>query len=329
MAVEDNLLQLSDPTSMYLGQGWTNLSPTDENNIQIIHQLSMTTGLDDGVANPDCTDPNCLDYLASPGSRWAYHNAPYTLLHDVLDSALGTTVNNYILNNLTLTTGITGLFLPIGDNEVYFSTPRSMARFGLLALENGIWDGDTILGNMNYIQQMTQPSQSINESYGYLWWLNGQNSHMLPGIQFTFPGYLVPNAPADMFMALGMNDQKIYVVPSSNMVVIRMGNAPSTPVPGPSGFDNELWARLSFLHQQLNTPESIDHPYSIYPSPATNEIRIEGSLEGNYSILDVKGRVWNSGNLKKGGIIDISELPAGQYFFLLENLGTLQKFTKM
>jgi CubicO group peptidase (beta-lactamase class C family) len=327
MALEDSALQLSDPTSMYLGQGWTNLSPTDENNIQIIHQLSMTSGLDDGVSNPDCTDPNCLNYLASPGSRWAYHNAPYTLLLDVLESAWGTTVNSYILNNLTSSTGITGLFVPIGDNRVYVSTPRSMARFGLLALENGIWDGDTVLGDMNYIQQMAQPSQNINESYGYLWWLNGQNSHMLPGVQFPFPGFLVPNAPADMFMALGLNDQKIYVVPSSNMVVIRMGNPPDIALPGPSSFDNQLWARLSFLHQQLHTPETEINPIKLYPSPAVDEIHVSGIPSGEYVILDHIGRVCSRGKIQNGERIDVSQLPAGAYLFHMESSGVHCKFS--
>jgi CubicO group peptidase (beta-lactamase class C family) len=76
-------------TSDYLGVGWTALTTTQENKITIRHQLTMTTGLDDGVANSDCTDPSCLIFKAEPGSRWAYHNAPYTLLDGVINFGHG------------------------------------------------------------------------------------------------------------------------------------------------------------------------------------------------------------------------------------------------
>jgi len=328
MAMEQNALQLNDPVSQYLGQGWTSLSQPAEDSIQIIHQLSMTTGLDDGVSNSDCTQPSCLSFLATPGTRWAYHNAPYTLLHDVLSSALGVTVNNFILNNLTTSTGITGLFLPVGDNEVFFSTPRSMARFGLLALENGVWDGDTILGDANYIQQMAQPSQSINESYGYLWWLNGQSSYMLPGLQFAFPGSLVPSGPSDMYMALGMNDQKIYVVPSSKMVVIRMGNPTSAVVPGPSGFDNDLWERLSFLEQQLTQSVNEVSDIVIFPSPASEFIQVDGVSRGDFTIYDISGKIWLRGSLYNGSLISIEGLPAGNYIFQMNEPAIQYPFVK-
>ncbi|MEZ5069123.1 MAG: hypothetical protein R2847_11860 [Bacteroidia bacterium] len=38
----------------------------------------MTSGLDDGVPDNHCTYDSCLVYLADAGTRWAYHNAPYT-----------------------------------------------------------------------------------------------------------------------------------------------------------------------------------------------------------------------------------------------------------
>ncbi|MBC7875138.1 MAG: serine hydrolase, partial [Ferruginibacter sp.] len=55
------------------------------------------------------------------------------------------------------------------------------------------------------------------------------------------------NAPADMYAAMGAEDQRIYVVPSKKMVVIRMGNAsdPLNPNFALSGFDNELWQKIN------------------------------------------------------------------------------------
>jgi hypothetical protein len=55
---------------------------------------------------------------------------------------------------------------------------------------------------------------------------------------------MAPNAPADMIMALGKDDKKIYVVPSLNLVVVRLGDAAGTPTLGPSSFDNEFWGKL-------------------------------------------------------------------------------------
>jgi hypothetical protein len=53
-------------------------------------------------------------------------------------------------------------------------------------------------------------SQNINLGYGYLWWLNGKNSYHLPQSQLQFSE--ASSAPNDMYMALGKNDQKIYVI---------------------------------------------------------------------------------------------------------------------
>ena len=70
---------------------------------------------------------------------------------------------------------------------------------------------------------------------------------MLPSLQTVFPTAIIPNAPTDMYAALGKNDQKIYVVPSQQLVIIRMGNAADSSQFSVSGFDNELWGKLKLL----------------------------------------------------------------------------------
>mgnify|MGYP000172585592 FL=1 len=70
---------------------------------------------------------------------------------------------------------------------------------------------------------------------------------MLPTLQNVFNGFLVPNAPSDMFAALGKNDQKVYVVPSKNIVVIRMGESAGNLQLAVSSFDNELWGKLKTI----------------------------------------------------------------------------------
>lgn len=244
IAQEQGILNINNRTSQYLGAGWTSLPLAKENLITVKHQLSMTTGLDDGVADNDCTLPACLQYKADAGQRWAYHNAPYTLLDKVIENASGLTYNQYFQQKIRDRIGMNGLWIKLGYNNVYFSTARSMARFGLLMLAKGSWNGTAILADTAYLSTQVNSSQSINPSYGYLTWLNGKNSYRLPTLQFSFNGSLVPNAPADLYAALGKDDQKIYVVPSQGLVVIRLGESAGQTQLALSSFDNELWGKL-------------------------------------------------------------------------------------
>lgn len=243
-AQQDGILNINNKTSQYLGTGWTSLPLAKENLITVKQQLTMTTGLDDGVSDNDCTDPSCLIYKADAGTRWAYHNAAYTLLYKVIENASGQSYNNYFNAKIKSPTGMTGLWINTGYLNVYYSNARSMARFGLLMLNKGKWDQTTLMSDSNYFNSMVSTSQNLNLSYGYLWWLNGKTSHMLPQTQIVFNGNLTPNAPDDMFAALGKNDQKVYVIPSQKLVVIRMGESAGNVQLALSSFDNELWGKL-------------------------------------------------------------------------------------
>ncbi|TXI78037.1 MAG: class A beta-lactamase-related serine hydrolase [Flavobacteriales bacterium] len=244
LAQQDGLLDIDEPSSTYLGNGWTSCTPEQESAITVRHQLTMTTGLDDGAVDPDCTDPGCLQYLAEPGTRWAYHNAPYTKLDGVITDATGQNLNGYVYNKLGQSIGLLGLYAPIGSNNVFFSTPRAMARFGLLAMSGGHWNGTPIMSDSGYFTAMTTPSQGINPAYGYLWWLNGQDSYMLPGIPFSFTGPLMPDAPPDAYNAMGKNGQVVNVVPAQGLVVVRMGDLPGG-IFVPNAYNNDIWERLN------------------------------------------------------------------------------------
>jgi CubicO group peptidase (beta-lactamase class C family) len=180
-------------------------------------------------------------------TRWSYHNGPYTLLEKVVEAATGTTYNNYFQQKIRNKIGMNGLWVKLGFDNVYFSTPRSMARFGLLLLNKGKWNEESILSNTDFFDSQTNSSQNFNPSYGYLTWLNGKTHHMLPQSQVNFNGTLIPNAPPDTYAALGKNDQKIYVVPSENLVVIRMGESAGNVHLAASSFDNELWEKLRLV----------------------------------------------------------------------------------
>jgi CubicO group peptidase (beta-lactamase class C family) len=246
IAQQEGLLNINNKVSDYIGSGWTSAPLAKENLITCKNLLNMTSGLDDST---DDVNPANLIYVADSGTRWAYHNV-YVKLQDVIGQASGTTWNSYFNTKLRDQIAMNGLWLTSGNNIVYWSSTRSMARFGLLMYNKGKWENNQIL-NQNYFNEATNTSQNINLGYGYLWWLNGKTSYHLPQSQIQFPGTLIATAPNDMFMALGKNDQKIYVIPSKKMVVIRMGEVanPENPTFALSGFDEELWVKISALYQ--------------------------------------------------------------------------------
>ena len=313
LAQQENYLKITDTSSRYLGKSWTNCTQAQEDKISIWHQLTMTSGLDDGVTDPFCTSDTCLNYKADAGIRWAYHNAPYTLLDSVLENATGRSLNTYTNQKVKTPTGMDGVYIKQGFNSVFFSTARSMARFGLLVLNKGNWNGNQILSDTNYYNDMVNTSQTLNKAYGYLWWLNGKSSFMVPQLQSVFNGSMAPNAPNDMISALGKNGQFINVIPSQNMVWIRMGEAPDNSLV-PFTFNNDIWAKLNDL--KCNTSGVFDrdkaaYTFDLYPNPANDIIRFipsDGFVPTRYEIRNSLGSVVATGFYSnKIGVTHIAE----------------------
>lgn len=277
MAQQEGLLDINDPVSDYLGEGWTFCTPEQEAEITVWHQLTMTSGLNELVDDWYCTEPQCLEYLALPGERWAYHNGPYTLLTEVVEAASGQTFNQFVGDRISAPTGMSGFYFPVGYNRIHISTIRDMARFGLLMQAGGSWNGEAVMTDEVFFNALTTPSQEINESYGYLWWLNGQSSFMLPGVQFAFPGMLVPAAPADMVAAIGKDSQIINLVPSQDLLVLRMGNTPDDALVG-TDFNTELWEVLNLvLCNETAIEENEKESLEVYPNPADQQVTISGA----------------------------------------------------
>ncbi len=322
IAQEEGLLSIDDPTSDYLGQGWTELTPEQEAQITIRHQLTMTTGLNDIGVNVDCTDPECLTYLQAPGNRWAYHNAPYTLLGAVIEAASGLTLNQYLNSRLMSQIGGIGAYIPLNYNRIVFSRARDMARFGHLILANGQWGGTSILGEEEYVTAMSTPSQDLNPAYGYLWWLNGQESFQQPRLQFNFPGSIIPTAPDDMFAGLGKNDQKVYVVPSENMVVVRLGEDAGEGLLALSDFDGLLWEKIMSLECGVTSTQNIaEGPLlTLAPNPVKDQLQLNThqAIEWLHLIsLDGKRQALPAANQ-----VDLSTYPSGIYWLEIKLEGS-------
>jgi CubicO group peptidase (beta-lactamase class C family) len=321
-AQQQGLLHIDSSVTKYLGHGWSSATTAQEDSITVKHLLNMTAGLDDNPPAPcenEDTAAGCLLYLTDAGTRWSYHTGAYRKLQQVVANAAGVTYNAYTNNVIENHTGMNGAWF----NGVYYSNLRSMARFGLTILNKGTWATDTILSDGDYYDDMIHSSQPYNLSYGYLWWLNGQPSAMAPGSQIVFQQSLFADAPADMFCALGKNDQKVYVVPSRNMVVVRMGDAANSSVLAWSEFDNALWQMLDSTGCTVSGLGSIENDVAltVYPNPSTNFITVNFA-DGDYNlkITDMQGKTVYTRSRCSGIVtVDVSALPAGIYTLTCEN----------
>lgn len=242
IAQQENYLQINNKVSDYLGVGWTSEPQAKENLITVKNLLAMTTGINDAS---ELTTVGNLTYLADAGTRWSYSNV-FQKLMDVAAAASKQSFEDFFSAKLKNRVGMEGYWRNGIIYRIYHSNTRSMARFGLLALNKGKWKTDQIV-NQDFFTESINTSQNINPAYGYLWWLNGKTTYMVPGSQLKFPGPLVPEAPSDMYTAMGADEQRIYVVPSKNMVVIRMGEGADAGAVNLaiSGFDNTLWQKIN------------------------------------------------------------------------------------
>ena len=232
IAHEAQSLDLDAPVTATLGAGWSRADVEAEERITVRHLLAMMSGLDENLRT-----------VAAPGTVWAYNTPAYNRVQDVIVAATGKPYDLYAREML---------FNPVGmhrsrwQNTHLFASTRDMARFGMLMLNNGNWNGTDVVHDKNFLAAATVSSQRMNPSYGYLWWVNGREGYLLPKPQVGGDSVLVPAAPPDMFAAYGAGDKKIYVVPSMDLVVVRHGMAAEDfRSQIGSRFDNAWWQKLS------------------------------------------------------------------------------------
>jgi hypothetical protein len=144
---------------------------------------------------------------------------------------------------------------------------------------------------------------------------------MLPGSQFQFTGNIIPNAPNDMICALGKNDQKIHIVPSQNLVLVRMGNPAYNNQLVPLVLDNEIWRILNNVFCSSTNVQLSNEKMSnlkIYPNPVNDILNIELPLDNgelfNLQFFDATGRKLMERKITDNTNINVSNLSAGCYY---------------
>ena len=179
-----------------------------------------------------------------------------------------------------------------------------------------------------YFNQMINTSQQINKSYGYLWWLNGKASYMLPSSQFVFNGFMNPNAPADMYSAMGKDGQFLNVVPGQNLVWVRMGEAPDGSLV-PYQLNDEIWKYIN----QLNCTSTNTEEYTlsknnliIFPNPVKDYLYVQSAKKiSKIDIYNLHGQLFRSFDLQHNNHkILLADLPSGQYFLKAFSINSRQ-----
>jgi CubicO group peptidase (beta-lactamase class C family) len=163
--------------------------------------------------------------LHPPGTRWAYSTGSSMILAWVIGRAAGSGREG------TIRYANEALFGPIGMKSAVmefdaagtflgggfvWATARDWARFGYLYLRDGAWEGRRLLpeGWVDYTR--TQAPAENNGSYGAHFWLN------LPPEE-NQPPRLVPGGPVSAFAALGNGGQYVLILPTRDLVLVRLG----------------------------------------------------------------------------------------------------------
>ena len=237
MAQERGLVNVEDPVSKYLGKGWSQALLEKENAITIRHLLSMNSGL--------ATD---MSYSADAGEEWLYNTPAYHYLMRILEEVTGNDRNQLTSQWITEPLGMKNSswtprpWAAAAIGSGFSTTVRELARFGLMIQAGGRWQDRVVLADTVFLEDMLSPSQDLNPAYGYLWWLNGQDFSLAAGARARRnDGPIIPSAPDDLVAMQGALDRKLYLVPSLDLVVVRLGAAGSAD--GMS-FNNAFWSAL-------------------------------------------------------------------------------------
>lgn len=232
--VKKGLLQLHEPLPKEIWQG----SIEGRRGITMHHLLQMSSGLPwterywwrSDVTNmlfnsEDASETMTAKHLRyEPGSRWQYASGTTNLISMALHIMLKDDYTAFPYRELfaplametaLMETDASGNFV---GSSYMLASARDWAKFGLLYAQDGIWEGKRILPE-GWVDYTKRPADAapLNE-YGAHFWLNR-------GIDQQTQTRKMPNVSPDVFYASGFGGQRIFIVPSHNLVVVRLGSA--------------------------------------------------------------------------------------------------------
>jgi CubicO group peptidase (beta-lactamase class C family) len=180
---------------------------------------------------------------AKPDAKWNYSSGTANIIARIVRQVAEknypkyfTFIREKLFNKIGMYSAIleadsSGTFV---GSSYAFATPRDWAKFGLLYLQDGVWKGERILPQ-GWVKYTTTPTpQAPLSEYGALFWVNA-GSPMDPENR-RWPG-----APRDMFAALGFQEQRVLIIPSKKLVLVRFG----------ATTDREAWNSDEFITDVL------------------------------------------------------------------------------
>jgi CubicO group peptidase (beta-lactamase class C family) len=173
-----------------------------------------------------------LPLVHEPGSFWNYNSAGINLISDALSRAFAPNTSGKEKRAKMAAVLRDELFAPIGMTTAQpefdaagnfvgsawvYATARDWAKFGLLYLRDGMWDGKRILpeGWVDFARSKT-PAENSNV-YGAGFWITPDG----PGKPYDA---ITPHGPKDLFLAEGHEGQVVVIVPSKDLVIVRLGH---------------------------------------------------------------------------------------------------------
>jgi CubicO group peptidase (beta-lactamase class C family) len=173
-----------------------------------------------------------LPLVHPPGTHWNYNTAGLNLLADGLGRVLAPGATAAARRQRVAEVLTRELFAPLGmtsaqpefdaagtfiGGSLVYATARDYAKFGLLYLRDGMWQGRQLLprGWVDFARTKT-PAPNC-DTYGAGWWVTPAAGDGKPGRALT------PKGPRDLFSAEGHEGQVIAVVPSKDLIVVRLG----------------------------------------------------------------------------------------------------------
>ena len=254
MLVKEGKLSLNQPAPV---ASWK--TATDGRaEITLRHLLQQTSGLDFEENYSKATDATNMlfrkadmaSYTAShalkvePGSNFYYSSGNSNILSGILRNALGDSLyHRYPYEKLfyklgmysaVMETDASGNF--VGSSYV-FASPRDWARLGLLYLQNGNWNNEQLLPE-NWVQLATQPVPVAPQGeYGFQIWLNAGNPIGSSNRKY-------PNLPADLYYFSGYEGQQVLMIPSKELVIVRLGQTANSQWFDTESFVNRILTAL-------------------------------------------------------------------------------------
>jgi CubicO group peptidase (beta-lactamase class C family) len=222
--------------------GWSAADGGGRERIRIADLLAMTSGLRFNEAYGDVSDVTRMLYLQpdmagfaraqplahSAGEYWSYSSGTANILARIVQDAAGRLGAAYPREKLFKPLGMTSATLEadedgtlVGSSYMY-ATARDWAKYGQFLLQDGVWQGQEMLPR-GYVAMMAAPVASSGGQYGRgLVWLWGSEA--------IVPGKNPDTAfgiPADTFWMEGHDGQSIAVIPSRELVIVRLGLTPA------------------------------------------------------------------------------------------------------